>query len=140
MKRCILIKIAAMSILLITALMASHFLIYKALVVPRLPYLTSVPLLWWFGVYAPVLAVFITFGLGLKTWRQLTIFAIIAGLIWQLFFYLSAIWNEPGYLKADESAIFNWTIGLAATIIISAILFLTGMLVTKAVTRRVKFS
>ena len=42
-----LIKLLAMAMVLLFALVASHFLIYRPLIVPRLPSLQAVPLLWW---------------------------------------------------------------------------------------------
>jgi hypothetical protein len=69
----ILITLLAMATLLLFALMASHFLIYKPLIVQRLPGLHAVPLLWWLGVIAPQLIVLLIFGIGLKAWRDLII-------------------------------------------------------------------
>ena len=45
-------------------------LIYRLLVVPRLPRIQSVPLLWWGGVYSPVALMF-AFVLVLRPWNWL---------------------------------------------------------------------
>ena len=140
MRKSLLLKILAMSASLALARAVSHFLIYKALIVPQIPFLKSVPLLWWVGAAAPILGVPIAFGYSLKSWRQLIIFAIVAGCLQQFFTYLLASWNEPSYLKAYESAIHHWTVDLATVIIISVILFSMGMLMGKAVKRRTEFA
>lgn len=140
MKKLFLIKLIAMSILLFLAKMAGHFLIYKAHIVPQLPNLKSVPLSWWLGAFAPELIVFLIFGFSLKLWRELFIFSVVAGFIQQLFVYLMSNWNEPGYLKSDESAIFHWTIGLVAVSLIAAVLFSIGMLIAKATQGKMKYA
>jgi hypothetical protein len=140
MKKLFLIKLIAMSALLFLAMMASHFLIYKVYIVPQLPNLKSVPLSWWLGAFAPELIIFLIFGYSLKSWQELLVFSLIAGFIQQIFVYLMSNWNEPGYLKSYESAIFHWTVGLVVVGIISAILFSIGMLLAKATKRRMKFA
>ena len=140
MKKLFLLKLIAMSALLFLAMMASHFLIYKAHVLPQLPNLKSVPLSWWLGVFAPELIVFLFFGFSFKSWRELFVFSVVAGLIQQIFAYLMSNWNEPGYLKSYESAIFHWTIGIMAVSLISAVLFSIGMLIAKATKRKMKFA
>lgn len=133
-----LIKLVAMAALLFLAMTTSHFLIYKTLIVPRLPSLQSVPFYWWLGAFAPMLLVFLVFGISLKSWRELIIFSILAGTIQQVFGYLMSTWNEPGNLKSFESPIFEWTIGVVAAVVISAVFFSIGMLMVRLMKRNLK--
>ena len=130
-----LIKLLAMATFLSLALMASHFLIYKPLIVPRLPVLHEVPLWWWLGTFAPQLIVFLVFGIGLKSWRDVIIFSIVAGSIQQIFACL--LWNshEPGHLKSFESPVFDWTIDLLAVAFISAVFFSVGWMIARTMKR-----
>jgi len=129
-----------MAILLLLALMAGHFLIYKPLIVPRLPSLHSVPHLWWLGAFAPQLIVFVVFGIGLKSWRDLIIFSIVAASIQQIFGYVLWTWNEPGHLKSFEAPVFDWTVGLLAVALMSAIFFSAGFMIAKAMKRNLKLA
>jgi hypothetical protein len=129
-----------MATLLLFALMASHFLIYKPLIVPRLPSLHAVPLLWWLGAFAPQLIILLVFGIGLKSWRDLAIFSIVAASVQQIFAYVLWTWNEPGYLKSFESPVFDWTLGLLVVIVMSAVFFFVGFIVARAMKRNLKFA
>ena len=66
MKNLFLIKLMVMAALLFLAMMASHFLIYKTHIVPQLPNLKSVPLIWWLAVLAPELIILLVFGVVLN--------------------------------------------------------------------------
>ena len=137
MKKQFLIKLVAMAASLVLAMMVSHFLIYKGLIVPRLPNLSRVPFSWWLGAFAPEFLIFIVFGFGLR-WRELLVFSATAALVQQIFRSILVSWEEPGYLKGDEGAIFSWTIGLVVVSLMSAILFSLGMLVAKAAHRKIQ--
>jgi hypothetical protein len=128
----LLIKLIAMAALLFLAMMVSHFLIYKALIVPQLPNLRSVPLSWWTGAFAPVLFVFLIFGISLKSWRELILFSILAAFVQKIFGYLMSTWNEVGHLKSFEAPIFDWTVGLVVGTVMSAVLFTVGFATGKA--------
>jgi hypothetical protein len=140
MKLSFFIRLVTMSAFLFLAMMVSHFFIYKALVVPHLPGLSSVPFSWWLGVFTPELSIFLIFGFSLRSLRELMIFSVVAGFVQQVFGYLMATWNEPGHLKGFESAIFHWTLGLVAISFISAILFCLGMLLARALKPGMKFA
>jgi hypothetical protein len=140
MKRLFLIKLLAMATLLFLAMMVSHFFIYKTHIVPELPNLKSVPLSWWVGAFAPDLVVYLIFGFSLKSLREVLVFSVFAAFVQQIFVYIMSNWNEPGYLKAYESVLFHWTVGLITASILSAMLFSIGMLIAKAVKRRMKFA
>jgi hypothetical protein len=129
-----------MATLLLFALMASHFLIYKPLIVPRLPSLHAVPLLWWLGAFAPQLIVLLVFGIGLKSWRDLAILSIVASSIQQIFAYVLWTWNEPGHLKSFESPVFDWTLGLLVVTLMSAVLFSVGFMIARAMKLNLKFA
>jgi hypothetical protein len=133
-----LIKLLAMATLLLFAMVASHFLIYKPLIVPRLPSLHALPLLWWLGAFAPQLIVFLVFGTGLKSLRDLIFFSIVAGSIQQIFGYLLWTWNEPGHLKSFESPVFDWSVGLLAVILMSAVFFSPGFMIARAMKTKLK--
>ena len=129
-----------MAALLVMALIAGHFLIYKPLIVPRLPGVHSVPILWWLGQLAPQLIVFLILGLTLNSSRELIVFSIVAGFIQQTFYYLLWTWNEAGHLKSFESPVFDWTVGLLTLMAISAVFFASGFLVGAATKRNWKLA
>jgi len=131
----LLLKLITMATLLVLAMTASHFLIYKPLIVPRLPGLHSVPLSWWFGEFAPQLAVFLIFGIIMKSWREHMTFSFVAALTQNIFYYLLWTWNEPGHLKAFESPVFDWTLGLLAIAVFAAVCFGVPF-ITSAVIKR----
>ena len=129
-----------MATLLLFALIASHFLIYKPLIVPRLPSLHAVPLLWWLGAFAPQLIILLVFGIGLKSWRDLVVFSIVAASVQQIFAYVLWTWNEPGQLKSFESPVFDWTLGLLVVTLMSAVFFSVGFMIARAMKRNLRFA
>ncbi len=135
-----IIKLIAMVAFLALALIAGHFLIYKPLIIPRLPGLHSVPMMWWLGQLAPQLIVFLLFGFALNSWRELIVFSVFAGFIQQTFYFLLWTWNEPGHLKSFESPVFDWTVGLLALMAMSALFFASGFVVSAAMKRNWKLA
>ena len=128
MKNSLTPKLIAMTASLAAALAASHFLIYKALLVPRLPSLGPVSPLWWLAVAAPVIIVCVYFGSRLRAWWHLITFAAAAGLVIQAFRFLMARRGEPGYIKGYETAVEHWTVLLALAAIGAGVLLSIGML------------
>ena len=140
MNRRLAMKLITMSVSLFLALTVSHFLVYKDLIVPHLQQLSSVPLSWWLGMFVPGVSILLIFGFSGRSWSELLLFSVVAGLIEQLFAYLMAVLNEPGYSKVYESAVSHWTLGLLAVSLISAIPLVLGMLLGKIIKPRMKFA
>ena len=84
--------------------------------------------------------VFLVFGIGLKSWRDLIIFAIVAACIQQVFGYVLWTWNEPGHLKSFESPVFDWTVGLLAVTLMSAVFFSAGFMIARTMKRNLKLA
>lgn len=97
------------ALLVLVCLAASHWL-YLVLVVPALPGLIEVPLVWWFGLAAPVaLAVF------MGGWKARSVGATLGAAGASLLVILSynaigAALNLRGFLKADPADSF-WSVG-----------------------------
>ena len=101
MKNLSVFRAGASSALLVLVCSAVGHLLYLALVVPALPGLRTVPLVWWFGLAAPVAVVIFRGG-----WRARTFSATFAAASTSLLAVLSyeavatALRLRP-FLKAD---------------------------------------
>lgn len=91
-------------------------------------------------MFVPGVSILLIFGFSGRSWSELLLFSVVAGLIEQLFAYLMAVLNEPGYSKVYESAVSHWTLGLLAVSLISAIPLVLGMLLGKIIKPRMKFA
>jgi hypothetical protein len=81
-----------------------HFIIYKLLIIPQLPAIKSVPLLWWASYMLPIIIVSMLAGFWSKNLRELIITSLIVAMLYNVIIYFLAKSNEPGYLKAYEGA------------------------------------
>ena len=94
----------ARSLLLALALAASVFvgdhILYRSLVVPRLPGWTSVPVGWWLLVLSPVAVAPLVVGLLVRNLREGV--AVVAGgaVLASLYLWWAARTYQPGHLKS----------------------------------------
>ena len=106
--------VAAATLAILAAAIASQQVLYEGLVVPRLSGLPAVPLLWWFGVEAPVIVVTLTCGWMARSWRDALAAAALAALGLQAYLYWAATTGRPGLQKsfAIEAPLYYWTGGV----------------------------
>lgn len=118
--------IIVISICLLTFVL-QHFAIYKLLIVPQLSGIKSVPLLWWGGYILPIFVVLVLVGFWSKNVKEIFITSLFVSVLYNLFVYFLAKFNEPGYLKAYEGSFaLNFIEGCLIFIIVFFILLLIG--------------
>lgn len=91
------------SICLLTFVL-QHFAIYKLLIIPQLPSVKSVPLIWWGGYMLPIFLVSMLAGFWSNNLKEICFTSLIVAIVYSLFVYSLALFHEPAYLKAYEGA------------------------------------
>lgn len=104
-----------------------HFAIYKPLIMPQLPSIKSVPLLWWGGYMIPIILVTMLAGYWSKSIKEIFITSVIVSAVYNLFVFSLSRFHEPSYLKAYEGPFFpNFIEGTVIHTIIFSVLLLCG--------------
>src|SRR5688572_25961839 len=85
----------------------------------------AVPLLWWFGVEAPVIVATLTCGWMAKSWRDALAAAALAALGLQAYLYWAATTGRPGLQKsfAIEAPLYYWTGGVVTVFLLLLVPF-----------------
>jgi hypothetical protein len=104
-----------------------HFAIYKTLIMPQLPSIKSVPLLWWGGYMMPIILVSMFAGYWSKSIKEIFITSVFISVAYNLFAYSLSRFHEPAYLKAYEGPFFpNFIEGAVIHAILFSVLLLSG--------------
>src|SRR6266404_4781368 len=72
-------RIAAVVLAVFLGILVSHQVLYKLLLVPRLPAYHSVPIPVWFALTTPVLVAAVLGGMALRSWRETTLTSLLGG-------------------------------------------------------------
>lgn len=124
-------KLLALLFIFIAALLFSHFVIFKAFLIPQMDNYNVLPIwLWVVGILPEFLALS-AFGTWFKSKSQLLIAAIATGWSWKIFTYFLAINFEAGYLKIYEDAFDFWVRGMIFAPVIMFVPLFMGFAVAK---------
>jgi hypothetical protein len=119
--------ITIMSSICLVAFVFQHFAIYKILIMPKLPSVDSIPLLWWAGYMLPIFFVAILAGFWSKNLKEISIISSLVAVIINLFVFILARFNESPYFKAYEGAFLpNFLMGTLIYFVILIILLSIG--------------
>jgi len=89
-------RIAAVVLAVFLGVLGSHQVLYKLLLVPRLPAYHSVPILVWFSLASPVLIAAVLGGMGLRTLREATLTSLPGGVAILAYESWACITMQPG--------------------------------------------
>lgn len=103
-------------------------ILYKQLLVPRLPELQYVPTIWWFGVFSPILLCCLIIGATSKSYLEPLYIALPTAILYRIYGYIAAVTHQPGYHKslAIEAPLKYWTIDLILAVLVFTILLGLG--------------
>ncbi len=90
---------------LLAALLVGHFVVYRGLIVPRLPMLRAVPGWMWLLQFTPELVTCIAAGRGLRRWKWAMTYAVSAAALRVAFIFVLAQVHAPGFKKAFEAPV-----------------------------------
>lgn len=99
-----MVIVAAMGMI---AMLLQHFLIYKILIIPHLPSLLYIPLLWWLGYITPIVLVTVVLGIKAKNIKEIIIASGTLAICSNLLTFFFATQKESPFLKAYEGAHFQ---------------------------------
>lgn len=88
---------------LVAALIVQHFVVHRGVIVPAAATNEGVPPWAWAALFAPELIACFAAGWRLRTWKLVAIYAALATLVRQGFFFLLHVFNEPGHETGLES-------------------------------------
>ena len=116
-------------------------LIYRTLVVPRLPQWHAVPISVWLIVFSPMLLVGLAGGAYLATIRRVTVAGFLLAAGTQLYDYCAALRHSPGHVKswAIEAPAYFWSVGAAVNVSWAIGLLSIGMLARRATAAGTRF-
>lgn len=123
----------------LAALLAGDVLVYRRLVLPRLPDAGAAPAAWWLGVVGPALAVMLLSGARLRAWRHAVAFAWAASALSVAVEYVRVTAGGPGTASQHPAAsapLFFWVVGLVIRWVAFGLVFGAGMLLGALVRRR----
>jgi len=88
-----------------------HQILYKLILVPKLPELKQVPLLWWAGVGGLIPLAILVMGNRIRSWAEFLAISVLTAFAKQFYEFLATHLNQPGFLKsfAVEDPFFFWT-------------------------------
>jgi len=114
------------------AFLLQHFIIYKLFIIPQLPAIKSVPLLWWGGYMLPIIIVSLLAGYWSRNLKEIVITSLLSAAIFDLIIYVFARFGEPGYLKAYEGPFYQeFILGCLVNFIPLFTLLLIGYMASK---------
>ena len=131
-------KLLALLLFFFAALLFSHFIIFKAFLIPQMEQYVVLPMWLWIVDILPEFIVLLSFGTWFKSKFQILVAAIATGWGWKIFTFLLVINNEPGYLKVYEDAYDFWFRGMIFAPIITSIPLFMGFGVAKFLELRTK--
>jgi hypothetical protein len=89
-------------LLVFAAVLVGH-LFYLSLIVPRLPDLQVVPLVWWLLMYSPTLLVCVVLSMRAEWIGRVILVAIMAGVTQAGTDYIFFLLKQPGHIKEPVS-------------------------------------
>lgn len=114
------------------ALVLGYQIIYRTLIVPRLPNWNRVPLVWWILALLPVIAVCVIAGTKVKSFLEVCVLSLTGALCGNIYGYFVAVTNQPGLKKslAIEAPVEYWTLDLLSNVLFVFVLLWTSRLLS----------
>lgn len=128
-------RLAVFLLALVGALLFSHFVIYRGVILPELPTRRSVPTWMWAAVLAPEALVALAGGVGLRTWKAVALYAVTASATRLAVTFVFAAAGYPGYVKGLEAPVLRVVLGLPFLSVVYGALIAAGSQDSRAAAR-----
>lgn len=121
-------------------IMSSDQIVYKHIIVPHLHTVQQVPVVWWLGMFFPILLCCFAVGAKSTSASELLLVSVGAATVDRIYGYIAAISHQPGHLKsyALEAPFMFWTFGLLGFGLMYAFLLWLGLIGNRLLDRRSK--
>lgn len=110
-------------LLTLLAVLVSHQLIYKLLVVPRLAGWHAIPFFWLLLLFAPMIAATVLVGMKISAISEFLTVVVASAVVTELSFFVLSTLNEPGFHQQAAEAGLLLTIRFAILLAAFAFVF-----------------